>query len=84
MKLWELKRDKTGCGVRCKACKNLIHVTSDITYIAEVPNGNFLITRTTRYDAFDCGVCGCQNIVGERFPKKVEVTELYENDFKSK
>lgn len=48
----------------CKVCGNKFELKKENRYTASRRESIFCIP--TYYDAFDCPVCGCQNIVGVR------------------
>ena len=73
MKVW---REKALKKVACKVCGFEITPVSQMRYTAVENKGiSSAFTGNRMFDAFDCPVCGCQNIVGERYeiedPKSV-------------
>lgn len=51
--------------IKCDVCKHKFLPTKEKLYEAREFDSPF--TRPTLYDAMDCPVCGCQNILQVRF-----------------
>lgn len=65
---------------KCKVCGCEFMLLSQNRYTADAtPGGPFsVLCDTLLQDAFDCPMCGCQNIVGRRYQKYDDATDYLE------
>lgn len=65
---------------KCKVCGKRFKLEKSNRYeVVKNPVGLQVLTQSsTTYEAFDCPVCGCQNIVGIR---EVEKNEEYNRGY---
>ena len=55
--------------IECKVCGAEFHADSQAHYLAKEEKGlGGALCGNKTHDAFDCPVCGCQNLVGEHLP----------------
>ncbi len=54
----------------CKTCGNPLILAKDKIYSAMIGGG--VLTAADEYSAIECEICGCQNILSPRYPKKRE------------
>lgn len=56
--------------IQCGVCKAKLMPNVELHYIAKsISNGLFSSQHPVKYDAYDCPLCGCQIILGQRFEK---------------
>lgn len=67
-------RSKKGY-ITCKVCRSRIKVTMGNRRDVTDQNPGLLraFNGIKEFEAFNCDVCGCQNVVGERLPDIKEV-----------
>ena len=61
LKIWREKNKKAK--LKCVLCGNRFEIEIDKKYVVKIQEG---LMNMAYYDAIDCPICGCQNIIWKR------------------
>lgn len=61
LKIWREKNKKTK--LKCVLCGNRFEIEIDKKYVVKIQEE---LINTAYYDAINCPICGCQNIIWKR------------------